>query len=279
MGDLLVDGVSVQSYAYNVTSRASRWQVPGRRGDNPTMPGVHGSLWTPGKPFDENTLVWKMWAVGANPDGSMPEGHRADRVVEHLDALTRLFTIPGLRTVVQRDAERGDRQFLGEVTAAIDLSSMAGGTRAEFSVEWTLPDPFWQDVTARTETITPGSGTTSKVLTFPQFAGASAPITGATFEVMGPVQSPVLSDPVTGQWVKLGESVPANQVWRVQTGTWQSSVNGVNRLGVTTHGGGASFLDVSPQPDGRVMVGFQAAGGVTAATSVKMTGRRKYLLA
>lgn len=279
MGDLLVDGTSVQTYAYNVTSRASRWVVPGRRGDNAALPGVHGTLWTPGKPYDENTLVWNMWALGCEPDGSMPSGSRQDRVIQHLDALMRLFSTPHLRTVVQRGTPGGDRQFRGEVTAAIDLSSMAGGTRAEFAVEWTLPDPFWQDVVAQTQTVNPGSGATSKTLHFSAFNGSTAPMTGSVFEVTGPAQSPVLADLATGQWVKLGQSLTAGQVWRVDTASWTSTVAGVNKVGVTTHGGGATFLDVTPQPSGQCMVGFSAAGGVTAATSVKMTGRRKYLLA
>lgn len=279
MDDLLVDGVSVQTYAYNVTSRASRWVVPGRRGDNPSLPGVHGTLWTPGKPYDENTLVWNMWALGCEPDGSMPAGRRQDKVMHNLDALMRLFSTPYLRTVVQRNSVNGDRQFRGEITAAIDLSSMAGGTRAEFAVEWTLPDPFWQDVVAKTATATPGSGATSVAVRFAAFDGATAPITGAVFEVTGPVQSPMLVDISTGQWVKLGMTLAAGQVWRVDTASWTSTVAGANKVGVTTHGGGATFLDVTPQTSGQCLVGFQAAGGVTAATSMKMTGRRKYLLA
>lgn len=274
MADLLVDGVSVQTHAFNVTTRSSRWVVPGRRGDNPSLPGVHGSLWTPGKPYEENTLVWKMWAVGANPDGSMPDGDRAEKVLEHLDALTRMFTAPGLRTVRQ-----GDRQFRGEVTAAIDLSSMAGGTRAEFAVEWTLPVPFWEDVESTVQTKNPGSGQTSATLRFDAFDGATAPLTGATYEVTGPVQSPRLTDLVTGQWVKLGATLTSGQTWRVHAGSWESTVNGANRVGATTHGEGATFLDLNPHPDGTMSVGFSADGGVTAATSIRITGRRKHLLA
>lgn len=275
--NLTIDGVSLQTHAWNVTSRTSRWQVAGRRGGNPTRPGIHGSLWVPGKPFAENTLPLTMWAIGSQSDGSLPpSGTRRQMVFSHLEMLARLFTTGGIHDVRQTEEDGTVRQLLAEVVQAIDFTSMAGATRAEFAVELVAPGVFWTDLTTTTQTVLVGAS--GNTLNFTSFSGATAPLVDAVYELTGPASSPVITDPKTGQWVKLAESLPAGSVWKVDSKLWTSTVGATNKVAVTQHGKGATLLDLSADGSG-VKAKVEATSGVTAATSLKITARKAYLIA
>ena len=272
VGGLTVNGVDLQTLAWNIKNRSSRWAIAGRRGSNRDLPGLHGTSKLTGKPYDEGTVVLTMWALGCNHDGTMPSGSRARRVEEHIDRIGRLFSAPTL-TLVQPRGD-GDRVLTGEVVKAIDFTSMAGGTRAEFAVEIVAADPFWhsQGVVSQT-VVTAAAGT----YVLSSFADCTAPIVGATYTVTGPVNSPVLTDPVTGQWVKLAANVPAGQSWVVDSSQWTSKLNGGNALAQTSHGGGATFIDLSADEAGpRITLG---GTGQTSATSVRIEARKAYLSA
>lgn len=274
---LTINGVQLHTLAWNVQNRGSRWQMPGRRGENFSMPGVHGSTYSSIKPYEENSLTLSMWAVGANTDGTLPADKDAERkCLENLDMLSRLFSAPVL-DVRQTLNDGSVRQCYAEVVQAVDFSSMAGGSRAEFAVELSVPAAFWFDVSNTTQTLLTGA-VTAKTLAFTSFSAATAPLTGLVFEVTGPVASPVLADPVTGQWVKLTRTLTAGQVWKVDTANWATTVAGANALHQTSHGLGTTFLDLSADATGPKIY-FTAAGSATTATSVKVTGKKAYFLA
>lgn len=274
--NLTVNGVALNTYAYNVVNRGSRWKVPGRRGANLTMPGVHGSVHAIGKPYDENTLTISMWALGANSDGSLPADKNLEKqCLSNLDMLSRLFSAPIL-DARQTLPDGSVRQCSAEVVQAIDFTSMAGGTRAEFAVELIVPKAFWFDLSTTSQSLMTGA-TGSGMLTFTSFAAATAPLTGALYEVTGPISNPLLSDPSTGQWVRLGKTVAAGQKWSVNSATWQTTLAGQNVLGDTTHGFGTTFLDLTPGPQGPTI--YWSGTNTSTATSIKVTAKRAYFLA
>jgi hypothetical protein len=268
---LTVNGVALNTLAWNVQNRSARWRVPGRRGANVPLPGVHGTLVVPGKPFDENTLVLNMWAVGCNTDGSFPASpSRARLCRDNLDTLTRLFTAPVLNLTETVDADI--RQATGEVVTTIDHSSMAGGTRAEFSVEIVVPKAFWFDQSAVTQTLIPGSA--DATLAYTGFSAATAPLVDLTYEVTGPASNPTMYDPVTGQWVQLMQVLGAGVKWTLDSLNWTSTVGAANAIANTAHGIGATLLDLTPDATGPKLRITGASGA-----SVKLTGKRGYLLA
>lgn len=272
----IADGVSLSTLAWNVKNRSAGWKVPGRRGANLVLPGVHGAQWTPGKPYEQGNVVLTMWAAGCNLDGSVPtDKNRRKKMEENLDALTRLFATPSF-VLSKTRADGTTRSAFVEVVAAIDFTSMAGGTRAEFGVEMVVPGSFWLEAADTTQTVlVGGTGAQNKVLSFSSFDVATAPLVGAQYEVLGPANWPKLTDPVTGQWVQLEMNLGASVRWTVDSGLMTSvSTTNVNRLSVTRHGLGSSFLDMS-----RSSLRFSASGGVTAATSVKVTGKRGFMVA
>lgn len=277
---LTVNGVDLHTLAWNVKNRSGRWHVPERRGADPVFPGIHGTGRTLGKPFAANTLVWSMWAVGSNADGTIPaDKNMAKKCMENLDALSRLFTAPTL--VIQQSGWETPtpqiRECVAQCVAAIDFSSMSGGTRAEFSVELQVPAAFWfEQGTGTTQTILVGSS--GSTLNFTNFAAATAPLVNAAFDLTGPAQTPRLTDPVTGQWVQLNKNLVAGAHWYLDVGAWTSKIGTTNEIASTSHGLGANFLELTPDAAG-MKVKVTAASGITAATSLKVTGRRGFLLA
>ena len=275
---LIVNGVDLRTYAWNVSSRGSLLTVPGRRGANPRRPGVHGSLRVGRRPFDENTLSLSMWAVGCNTDGSFPASPERKRVaLTNLDTLTRLFCGSPSLTIQQYVDAAVYREITGAtVDSAIDFSTMAGGTRAEFQVDVTVPDAFWFDSATISQAILVGSS--GATLEFTSFAAATAPIVKGTYTLLGPINNPRITDVQSGQWVQLNDVVAAGTSWVVDSSAWTSMIGATNKIGVTVHGGGATFLDLTPRTPGPTVV-VTGTGGITAATKLTVAAKRGYLLA
>ena len=57
---LTVNGVALNTLAYNITSFTGRIRVPGRRGADSIVPGRHGSIRSPGKRYEAAEVVLTM---------------------------------------------------------------------------------------------------------------------------------------------------------------------------------------------------------------------------
>lgn len=274
MANLTVNGVNLQHYAWNIQTRGSRFNIPKRRGSNTSMPGAHGARRVPGKPFEARSLILTMWAVGCNPDGSVPVGGAQRTVEQNIDTLGRLFTATPEVSLVQTREDGTTRTLVGAVEQAIDFTTMAGASRAEFAVEITASDPFWYDVNTTTQTVmTPSAGT----YPFLSFANTTAPLVKATYTLKGPATSPVLTNPVTGQWVKYAGTLAQGALWVVNTQTWTSTANGTNVIAQTTHGDGVTFLELSPHVAGPQVA--LSGTGFSAVSSLQIVARKAYLSA
>lgn len=144
-----VDGVSLQTYAYNIeTTGVDRMGVPSLRGDDVTIPFAPGDLWRPKVP-DSRTIYLSMWVVGANTDGTLPGGSSSRKKFEENwytlrnllwtpnreITLTKRFRPLGSTTVVTASAKA---QFIGGLSP-----DMSGTQRARFVAQLKLADPFF----------------------------------------------------------------------------------------------------------------------------------------
>lgn len=67
-----VDGVSLQTFAFNITSLGGdREKPPPVRSEDTVVPYMPGSLWSPGVP-DTNIISLGMWVQGSDEDGNPP---------------------------------------------------------------------------------------------------------------------------------------------------------------------------------------------------------------
>ena len=88
-----LDGLDLSTLAMSVKQRSAGWSVPGKVGENVSVPGRNGAFWVSDKRYDEGNLTLSLWANGCNPDGTVPlsmDGRK--KVRDNLDALTALFS-------------------------------------------------------------------------------------------------------------------------------------------------------------------------------------------
>lgn len=268
--------------AWNVSTRAARWKIPGRRGQNMVVPGQHGQVQSRNKPFDQNVLPLTMWAVGCNPDGSMPTDRDSrKKVLQHLDSLSMLFTSNERITLKQVRSDGTARVCVGEVAQAIDFSAMAGATRAEFAVEIVVPGAFWFDevVTEQELPIPAAAMPSGTVMLFNLFAGATAPLVDARYRITGPMTYPILANPKTLQYVQGFKMSTGTLEWlEFQTDTWKVLNNGALAMDILVRSGGQRMFEAAMSSAG-AQVSVAAASGFTGASKLKITGRKGYLLA
>lgn len=161
-----VDGVSLQTYAFNITTLGDdRDGVPPLRGSDIEIPYMPGTMWVP-REVDSRYITLGMWVVGANEDGTIPTGETSRRIYERnwrklrrlLWTPRRQFTLTKKFWVLTEELEEAGVDLseslsdglwtLYEASArgtfAGGLSpNMTGGTRATFTVDILLSDPFF----------------------------------------------------------------------------------------------------------------------------------------
>lgn len=98
-----VDGVSLQTYAFNIESLGGdREAPPSVRGDDIVIPYAPGSRWQPKVP-DTRTISLGMWVVGAEEDGSIPTSESQRRQFErNWRMLRRLLWTPRRQFVLTK---------------------------------------------------------------------------------------------------------------------------------------------------------------------------------
>lgn len=269
---LTVDGVVLNTLAKNIESLAGRLHVPGKRTANQVIPEKHGSLHVANKMYEPNILVLPMWVRGCDDDGQIPSGNAGDEFYENLDELSNLFMGDGLKDVRHTLPDGAVRQCFAEVLSAIDFSTWAGRL-GKFSVEMEVPDVFWQDLDPGFQA-SPGGAQGS--IHYTRFLGSTAPIVDAVVDVLGPFNTITLTDVKTGEWFTYDAAVGAGQTLHVDCATWEASVGGVEQVQPVSHSGGY-LLPLTPDSNRQVWLDVVGTG-FTAATSVQITARRKYLV-
>jgi len=144
-----IDGVSLQTYAYNIeTWGGDRQSVPSLRGNDITIPYAAGSFWVPKIP-DSRSISIAGWVVGATEDGDIPLDSNKREVFEaNWNMLKRLMWTPHRQVkLTKRWKEYGSDEVL-EATALAQFTgglspTMTGTSRATFVVQLQLADPFF----------------------------------------------------------------------------------------------------------------------------------------
>src|SRR5689334_4925585 len=87
-----IDGVRLDTLAYNIETLEGRMSFPGSRGENAIVPGDDGSIFIPNKSFEDTTKTLKMWVRGADVNGLVPiMSTRMAEFRSNMDRLFRLF--------------------------------------------------------------------------------------------------------------------------------------------------------------------------------------------
>lgn len=144
-----INGVPLQTYAYNVTTWGGDLQAPPPlRGEDSTVPYRPGTIFHSRRP-DGRELTFSMWVVGADVDGKVPTSKTMRAEFEkNFKMLRNLFWNSGKQVTVTKrwkDYDTGTvMSATGKAVYANGLApSMTGTQRATFTVELYMSDPFF----------------------------------------------------------------------------------------------------------------------------------------
>jgi hypothetical protein len=263
-GDIWWDAVAIVEGVYN-----------GSYFDGDTAGGVDSAITWAGTPHDSvssfSTLRLSIPATAAG---------RRKALEDNIASVQRLFMRKHrLSTIRAYSASDGSiRRALVSFEEMSDPNVMAGGTRAEFTVAYTIPSVFWEDEDARTQSATAGAAL-PKNLDLTSFDNMTGIIEDAVITVAGPVTNPRITDAETGMWVQYTGTIATGTSWVVDAGAFTSkSGTGTDLMKDTTHGGSYRLLPISnlfgTSTSPRLVLSGSAGG---ATTNLSVTARRKWI--
>lgn len=278
--ELEIDGVPMRTEAYNVSTSTGRHSLPVRRGEDLVVAGRSGYEFVPNKPFEAGFGTLSVWAVGKEEDGSIPGTHLGRQLLtnRHIERLQRFFTrTHRLSTIRAKQPDGSWRRARVQWNEWGDPEMTAGGTRAEWSIGYTIPDVWWEDEALTTQSAVAGSAL-PKTLDLTSFAGMTGILEDAVLTVAGPITNPKITDEETGAWVKFTGTISNGNTWVVDCAEWTSTANGVSALATTTHSGGYRLLSIPNEyalGDTPRLTLSGTGGG--ANTNLTVMGRRKWV--
>jgi hypothetical protein len=280
-----IDGMSMRTEAYNVSTQTGRWEMPGPRGDDLTLPGRSGYVFAPNKPLDAGVGSLAVWCIAKVPStGAIPATQtlRQSQFSANMALLQRVFT--RRHRLVTLRAQQADASWR---TAAVQFTEWAspivsaGGTRAEWSIGYTIPDVFWKDETDTTQQTATGA-TLPKTLDLTSFTNMTGIIEDAVITVTGPITNPRVTDTETGAWIQYTGTLASSAVWTIDCKAFTSSVAPTvgSVLAATSHAGSYRFL-IIPNLNGVNAYPQLVLSGSGGGTNTKfgVIARRKWVTA
>jgi len=226
-----VDGVSLQTYAFNITTLGGdRKAPPTLRGDDLTIPYRPGTVYVP-KIANNRVLTLQMWVIGADENGNIKQDENSRRTFDYnwnklrnllwregkQFTLTKRFWVPtadltaaGVNTsALPKDGAWALYTASAKASFASGLSpDMGGPSRAAFTVDLLLSDPYFYSApithafSMGTGGALPGPTKTFQVL-------GEARTTDIRFDVIGPLDSLRFTNqtPEPDLWMQYATSV------------------------------------------------------------------------
>lgn len=263
--ELLVDGQLLNTYAYNLATWSGRSGAPPVVGENRPVVGRSGAAWRR-KDFGERTELWSMWVLGCEDDGTFPVEHSVRAQFNaNLDHLKRIFGVRHRELALTRKLLMPSglvtQSALGEVVNALDPETMAGATRATFSVEVRLADPFWYG-----EVVSATVDSTGETVTNPGTAMAQK----MQLVFTGPLTFPRLTNTEIGVEVRLNRSLSSGQTVTLDTDLFTAVTNtSGNAIADVLQFGSDWWMELLPGENDLTLDNWQ--GGAVGAGSVTVS--------
>lgn len=248
---VVVNGICLNTLAWNITTKTGRYSLPNTRGDNAKVPSGRGSTFIPNKPIDDGIWTLSMFLLGANPDGTVPR-RAAQRILfeQNLAAiLNAVLSYSAPVTIYAWQADGSVRKTNATLTGsnAVDVTMTMGGARGEFNLVFDVLDGVWTDYIPATVAGTASAAWSNQTLSLaPVLSGGTVPIEDAVITVQGPATNPRVTNAATGTWVQYTGTLSSIQSWVIDSSQFTSKVNTVSVLANTTHFGAPKFLVIDP---------------------------------
>lgn len=241
-----VDGVVLNTLAYNIETLSGREGIPAKRGENSSVAYRHGKRWKR-KFFEEKTETWAMWVRGCDEDGLVPAyGDRAE-FNANLQMLKQLFGKIDSELVLQRKIEMPSGLLTlnarGECTGTMDPQIVGNRpTLARFTADVLMADPFWYAAAVAVNVSLAGLTVDNP---------GTTPTDRMTIRFNGPCTNPRLTNTTRGLYVQYtgtlasGEYVELDVREFLATKKSDSNIY-TNAVGSVEHGGSIPWFELGP---------------------------------
>lgn len=242
-----INGVSIQTLAFNVTTLAGKFKTPPLRGSDRVLAYRHGAQHRDRK-FDSQSLQLGMWVIGADENGAVPRA-REFLFRENFRKLQALFVSPYGRefSITKRWRETPGGPVIsatgyGICPGGLDPAMEGGPFRAKVVADIHMADPFFYGapvtvpipLNTPTTVQVPGDVPTSRMTV--SFSGqlSNAKLTNAT--------------PDPDVWMKTGTALAIGDTLAVDVGeaTVRRGSDGANLIGSITHSGSREWFVLQP---------------------------------
>lgn len=262
-----VDGTSLSQLGWNVeTVGGDRWDLPRRRGDNVRFAYNPGTSHR-NKIADARTISLRMWMVGLQPNGAVPE-NMIRQFNDNWEYLRRLvWKANGAQVALTRRRRLTSAAPVGNLDPAAEIEvttalaehvgtmtpTMNGRIRNQFVLEFLLADPFFYGPSEATELRTGVPRTVVNTGT------DIAAYTRFSVEISdGPVLNPKLTNhsvspavvvAYTGQ-LEIGDVLSLNvSRFQARKHNVASGPTSSNVVGLITHSGARNWFGLMPGPN------------------------------
>lgn len=268
-----VDGVSLQTYAYNVVSKESGMAPPPVRGDNITVPFAPGQTWVRKVP-DARTITLQMWVQGSNIDGSVPnDAQMKKKFEENARMLRKLFWKPRQQLTLTKQFWLPTAELTAAGVSTTSLTkvgnyslytatakaefiggfdpAMTGAARAVFEVDLFLADPYFYS---------------PEITRSPTFSGTFTVLGddrthNVILELGGTRVNPIVRNTTIGTEFKYTGTLATGELLTVDVKNFTSQVTGSatrNGIGPVSHSGDSFWIPLDP---GSNTIQFTATSG------------------
>lgn len=254
-----VNGESLQTLAFNVTTLGGKFQTPPLRGEDRQFAYKHGAAHRP-RTFDSQSLVLGMWVVGADESGQVPED-REYLFRANMKKLQRLFVPQNGAEfeITKRWREEAGGPVIaatgrGKVPSGLQPAMEGGPFRAVLVADILMADPFFYgDPVSVT---VPLGGPV--VIENPGDVGC----TEIEVKFVGQLTNPLLTNttPAPDVWLKLGSAIAVGDAVTasVEEATVRRQNDGANLIGAVQHSGSRAWFGLA---QGSNSVTLTADGG------------------
>jgi hypothetical protein len=278
----LFNGMYLGTPEWNVTTfGGSRQDLPLLRGQNYTIAYRNGQMWRQ-KQYDQRTISLAMWTAGINSVTEQPSADQALDFTSNFYFLRRLFSQQGVGGSQLGSLTRKWREYvngtptlltataLGEVAGNMS-PTMSGRTRADFTVDLLLADPYFYGPAVTTPAVNLNlvNGTTvhnpgDAVIGYGQEQGNG----GVPFKITlaGPLKNPTLTNVTAGVSVTLNATIPSGTTITLNVLAYTAfDQTGKSWLGSVTHKGARPWMVLVPatqaNPTGSQTLALSSTGG------------------
>lgn len=259
-----INGVSLQTYAYNVSTWGESLQAPPPlRGTDIVIPYRPGEMFTARRPSGRS-MTFTMWVQGSELNGTVPTSRTMRAVFEeNFKKLRSLFWNQGRQfslTRRWRDPLTGTLEIAtAKAVFANGLApSMQGNTHATFTAEVYLSDPFFYG-SEKNINFTAGTTSVQNVIIPGDYE-----TTAITIDFNGARNNPRITNSAGANYVNLQQNLASGQLARLNVNAWTARKNpssdNTNIIGAVTNFGHEFWMALQPGPNTLTLSGSSGTG-------------------